>query len=199
MDLMVPFSRKLWVTVSADTLSLSTQIRRGYPNAGVPDTSSGRTDTEAWAVRARLDWERFAEVARVVMTAYGDLAYAQATRRAYTESGGGFPASFDSSQETAGRARIGLCATRLMFGRTTLTSMIEGVHCFQNTPADTAGELVGLLDFDIPGQKSDSDWLRAELGMEYKAIGGSVYLALNATTEGSQPAAWVSASFRRAF
>jgi hypothetical protein len=200
LDLLAPVSRDIWISFGGAYLSLESDIRRGYPNAGLPDTSAGRADTLAWAARGRVDWENIVRVEKLALTAYGDISYANARRSRYTESGGGFPASFDASTETAGRLRLGVNGTRPLFSRANLIGMVEGVSCFQSSPAGVSGELTGLMDFDLPpGESANQSWLTAMLGVEYRLIGGAANLTINATTEGSQPSAWVSASLQRAF
>lgn len=199
LDLPVPIGRDIWLTLGGGYLWLESDIRRGYPNAGLPDTSAGQADTRAWAVRGRLDWENIMRMEEVSLTAYGDISYAEARRSRYAESGGGFPASFDASTETAGRLRLGVNGTRPLFRRAQLIGMLEGVYCFQDAPAGVSGELTGLMDFDLPSPSANQSWLRAELGLEYRLIGGAAYLTINATTEGPQPAAWISASLQKPF
>jgi len=65
--------------------------------------------------------------------------------------------------------------------------------------ARTSGQVIGLFGFDLDGQRNKRDWLRAGVGVEGRLAGGRASLALNATTRGETPNAWLAAGWQKAF
>ena len=61
---IIPVSKEhgLYATFGTYGLWGQADIRRGYINGGVHDSSSARPDTNTWGVRARIDWEKALEV-----------------------------------------------------------------------------------------------------------------------------------------
>ncbi len=110
-EALVPLSQDqgdagLYATLSAYGHWGDADIRRGYQNAGVQDSSNGDPNMQTWGVRARLDWENLIHVADIGLSPYVDLDYAEARLDAYTETDGGFPARFDARKDKATELRL---------------------------------------------------------------------------------------------
>jgi probable HAF family extracellular repeat protein len=198
-EALIPLAGGLWATVGGYGQRGSAELDRGYLNAGVPVTSSGKPDVDTWAVRARLDWEDAASIAGVGIAPYADLSYSEAKLAAYTENGGGFPARFDARRESSTQFRLGTNATKALSEDFKLIGTLEATHLFQKEGDQTTGEVIGLFPFDFAGQRYQRDWLRAGIGIEGRLAGGDASLMLNGTTKGEMPNTWVAASWQRAF
>jgi outer membrane autotransporter protein len=190
----------LWAVFSAYYHAGQADLRRAYLNAGLPDASSASPDVTTSGLRARLEWDNHLQLAGARLSPYADLSYTQAKLDAYTETGGGFPASVDSRSDKATELRLGANATRpLGSGDTQLLGNLEYAHRFEDRGASTSGEIIGLFGFNQPGEDYKQDWLRAGAGLQAELGGGTGVVMLNATTRGEAPTWWLAANWRRAF
>jgi probable HAF family extracellular repeat protein len=194
----VPGTR-LWPSAALFYGEGEVDARRGYPNAGAADFSSGQAAVQTAALRLRLDWESAARTGGTTFTPYADLSYSRTRIDGYTETGGGFPARFDASTDEATEARLGVDAAYPLSSRATLIGRLEAAHRFESTGASTSGTVLGLMDFSFPGQSHERDWLRAGAGVDAKVGPGTASAMLNITTEGAVPSYWLTLFYQIAF
>jgi len=175
-------------------------IQRGYLNAGNYDASSASPDVSTFSLRARLEWENALAFQATHISPYIDATYARTRMDGYTETGGGFPAQFDSRQDETAELRLGAnAALDLSFIPATLISNLEAAHRFNDNGAGSTGQVIGLSSFDLNGQQFDQSWLKAGVGLEGKVAGGKAYIMLNGTTEGEVASAWLAVSYQQVF
>lgn len=198
-EVLIPVSGSLWATLGGFGHWGSTEMRRAYLNAGEPDASNASPNVSTVGLRARLDWENAFQLARIDFAPYADLAYSEARLGAYTETGGGFPARFDSRKEKATEVRLGMNATRPLDRGLHLVGTLEAAHRFEKNGLRTSGEIIGLFSFDLDRTKNRQDWLRAGTGLEGPLAGGKVSLMINGTTQGGAPNVWLAANWQMAF
>lgn len=198
-EALIPLTGNIWSTLGAYVNRGDVFARRGYLNAGLPDHSSGHPDVSIEGLRARVDWEQALVLSDTSISPYADLSYFRAKLDAYTESGGGFPARFDSRTEDTTELRLGLTAEKPLSGDMKLVGLVEGVHRFDESGVRTTGEIIGLFGFDIEGEDYRQNWLRLAIGSEGTLAGGRASLMLNATTQGEAPSYWLSASWQKSF
>jgi len=198
-EALIPVSGQLWATLGGYGHWGETDMKRGYLNAGTQDFSKGSPDVDTWGLRGRLDWDGAYSVASADFSPYVDLTYTEAKLAAYTETGGGFPAHFDSRKERATELRVGVNATKPLADGMNLVGILEAAHRFEKHGARTSGQMLGLFSFDLDGQKNKQDWLRASFGVEGELAEGRASLSLNLTTRGETPNAWLAASWQKAF
>lgn len=198
-EALVPLTNKLWATFSGYGHRGDADLRRGYLNAGVQDASTGDPDVNTWGLRARLDWDSAFTLAAASISPYVDLSYSVAKIDAYTETGGGFPAQFNSRKERATDLRIGMNLSHPITNQWRLLGTLEAAHRFEDDSANTTGQLIGLFGFNLPGADLKQNWLRAGLGVEGEVATGTASLMLNVTTRGEVPNAWLAASWQKAF
>lgn len=196
---LVPISGTLWGVLSLYHQRGDSTINRGYLNAGNPDMSSGSPDVRSWGVRGRLQWDKLWHVSRSHISPYLDVSYTQAKLDAYTETGGGFPARFDSRTDDATELRLGFDMETPLSDRARLITILEGAHRFERRGDTIRGEVVGLFPFALDGQEYDRSWLRGAVGLEGSVLTGTGSLMVNATTKGSAPSAWVAVNWRKSF
>ncbi len=199
LEALIPVGGPLWLTLGGYGYLGETELRRGYLNAGLPDSSSGDPDVTGWGVRARLDWDKALVVAKTDLSPYLDFSYAEAKLDAYTETGGSFPARFDSRTDHSTEVRLGVTAVRPIPGDFRLLGIAEAAHRFEREGEDVSGEVIGLFGFDFAGAGRKQDWLRGGIGLEHSLAGGVVSLMLNATTEGGAPSQWLALNWQMAF
>jgi len=198
-EALIPVSGTLWATLGGYGHWGEADMRRGYLNAGTQDFSKGSPDVDTWGLRGRLDWDGAYRVAGADFSPYVDLTYNEAKLAAYTETGGGFPARFDGRKEKATELRVGVNATKPLADGMTLFGIVEAAHRFEKHGARTSGQMLGLFGFDLDGRKNDRSWLRAGIGVEGKLAEGRASLALNLTTKGETPNAWLAANWQKTF
>lgn len=188
-----------WTVLSAYYHSGEADLTRAYINAGLPDSSTASPGVDTYGVRARLEWHRATTVWSTALSPYADFTYTRSELDAYTETGGGFPASVNAREEEATELRLGLDAARPVFEHARVLGTLEYVHRFQDEGASTSGEIIGLFGFNLPGAELKQDWLRLGLGLDARLAGGIGSVLVNATTEGEAPNGWVTASWRKVF
>lgn len=201
-EALLPLTRQreygLWLAVGGYGGWGEADIRRGYLNAGTPDASKAQPDTNIWGVRAHLEWDGAWRPGAARFSPYADLSYAQAKLDGYTESGGSFPARFDTRREDSTEARVGVNMRYALKG-VQLVGLAEGVHRFEEEGAPTTGQMLGLFGFSFPGQAYRQDWLHAGAGIETRLAGGLFSVMLNATTRGEAASTWLAASWVATF
>ncbi|UCV13444.1 autotransporter domain-containing protein [Quatrionicoccus australiensis] len=198
-EAIMPVAGSIWATLGAYHHQGSTELKRGYLNAGTQDYSTGRPDVSTTGLRARLDWDNVLQVAGAQFSPYADLSYAESRLDGYTETSGGFPARFNTRKERSTEFRLGLSATKAVAENVSLVGQLEGVHRFERHGAGTSGQVVGLFGFNLPGSDVKQDWLRAGFGVQGKLAGGAAHVMLNATTQGAVPNVWLAAGWQKAF
>lgn len=175
-------------------------IERGYVVMGSPNFSSADADSRTWGLRARIDWENAITVGAAKVSPYTDLSHTKTTLDSYTETGGNFPAYFDSRKDSITELRAGLnSAIPIKQSGFDFIANIEAVHRFDESGSSTSGQVVGLFDFNLKGQDYDQNWFKGGLGVEGKLGKGKALLMLNGTTEGEMTSLWLAASYQLTF
>ncbi len=198
-EALLPLSQQLWATFAAYGMWGEADVRRGYLNAGLPTTSNGSADTSTWGLRARLDWDHALSLGHIVATPYIDLSHTETRTDAYTETGGGFPVAYDARTNKATQLRLGVNGSHPLAASMRLIGIVEVAHLFQESQANTQGQVVGLFGFDVAGADNKQTWLRAGGGVEGRLAGGTASLMLNVTTEGAAPDVWLATAYQRVF
>jgi len=163
-------------------------IKRGYLNAGFQDSSRGRTDVTGLALRARIDWLDAWQWNGISFTPRLQASLTRTEMDGYTETGGGFPARFDSRQHTAREMRAGVRADKALGERTVFHADLEGVHRFDDNGPGTSGQIIGLFAFNQPGTKVESQWLRLGLEVDHELNKSwQLSASLHAATVGEDP------------
>lgn len=176
-------------------------MRRGYINMSVPDSSKSSPDTQTWGVRARLDWQNALSFANTGISPYIDLSYTNSHMDSYSEKGGGIPARFEGRTDDYTEARLGFnTQTPLPFasGYDFVTNL-EVAHRFERNAAGINGEVEGFFTFNLPGEDITNDWIKAGVGVEGEAGPGKLSFMLNGTTKSEMPNFWVATSYQLAF
>lgn len=192
--------RGIYATLGAYRQWAEADIRRGYLNMGSVEYSSASPDSRAWGLRARIDWEDAFAANSIHFSPYADLTYSKSKLDGYTETGGSFPAQFESRAEGVTELRAGInSAMALGASGFDFIANIEAAHRFDDKAGGTSGEVVGSFSFDLAGEKYDQNWLKAGVGVEGQFASGKASVMLNGTTEGAAPSSWLAASYQMAF
>lgn len=189
----------LYATVSGYYSDGDMEIRRTYLNAGTSAESQGKPGVTTAGARLRVDWLNAASWKRTAFTPYASLTYFQTRLDGYSEQGGGFPVQWDSRREHATTARVGVDAVHPLNDKVNVLGRLEAAHRFEREGAQARGQVIGLYDFALDGQRDKRNWLRAGLGLESKLLGGVGAVMLNATTQGGESSYWINASYRWVF
>ncbi|WP_146215511.1 autotransporter outer membrane beta-barrel domain-containing protein [Hoeflea marina] len=170
-------------------------VDRGYLNGGAMDYSNGKTDTETFAAKLRFDWLDAFKYQGTGFTPYASLSYAHSTIDAYTETGGGFPASFNAATDHSTMARLGVDMVHGVTDSFRLLGKAEVSYRFEKQASGTSGEILGLSGFSFAGQDVDQISVRGGAGAEFDVAGGTASLMLNAASQGSDPDVWLRSSW----
>ena len=193
-EALIPVKDSVWLTLGGYYHWANTDLRRGYDNGGTPDYSTGSPDMNTWSIRARLDAENSFAAGSVGFSPYADLSYTKAKLDAYTETGGGFPATFDERTDKATELRLGVNAAKTMSSGMKLLGTLEAAHRFEDDSAITSGEVIGLSSFNF-SNTYDRNWWRLGIGMEGEVGAGQLSVMVNGTTKGEVPSAWLAANW----
>ncbi len=187
----------VWAVLTGAGARGSAEIGRNYlANGGLVQTSSGSTDVSGFGFRGRLQWEN----AFNNVSPYAELSWSRACIDGYAESGGPFPASFDDQCGSETLARYGIDASVPVTDRVRVTATLEGVHRIGGSAGVTSGEVNGLGAFSMAAPDGNDAWARGGLGFEADMGNASVLsVMVNATTRGSAPSSWLSATWRKRF
>lgn len=199
IEALIPVSGCLWATLGGYDQRGEAKLRRGYLNGEELNISTGSTNTRTRGLRARMDWGDVFKIASTSFTPYADLSYSVTNIDAYMETGGGFPARFDSRREPSTVFKLGLNTVTFESDQLKLLGILEASHRFEQESARTSGQLIGLFGFDLPSQPNKRNWLRIGIGAEGKFAGGNASIMLNRTSKGETPSSWLSANWQIVF
>ena len=146
----------LWQSVDLD-------LTRGYMNGAGYATSSGSTEAEVFSLSGRAQWT--ANISEdISLTPFAEYTWQTTHIDAYTESGGPFPANFDSREEYSNLIRTGLRADVALIDK--LDTWIWGAwnHRLEDSSTGMSGSATGIGAFAYPGAPIDQDWADAGVG-----------------------------------
>jgi len=180
----------LWATATAYYNHADADVFRGYSSGGALEGSNGDTNTDTWALRARLDWENALRALSTDFTPYVDVSWIESSVDSYSEDSGSLPAYFDSSRQDVSESRLGVNARHPLSPQLALIAGAEGVYRFNNAAPDVSGENGGL-PFAVDGGDDDRAWMHWSMGAVFDYSGSRVSLIANTTTGGQDPDIWV--------
>jgi probable HAF family extracellular repeat protein len=198
-EVTLPVAGNAYATVGGYYAPGKLSVTRGYLNGGVMDYSSGEADLDTWGAKLRFDWLNAATVSDWNLTPYASLTYAHAKLDAYTETGGGFPASFNSASDHSTVVRAGVDGVHALNNDIRLLARAEAAYRFEDETASTSGTITGLSGFSFEGQDTNQFWLRGGLGAEVDVAGGTASLNVNVTTQGDDPTVWIRSGWKVTF
>tara|TARA_Y100001954_G_scaffold143678_1_gene153057 strand:- start:17384 stop:19429 length:2046 start_codon:yes stop_codon:yes gene_type:complete len=146
----------LWQSVDLD-------LTRGYMNGAGYATSSGSTGAEVFSLSGQVQWtSNISET--LSLTPFIEYTWQTTHVDAYTESGGPFPASFDSRDENSNLIRTGLRADVALIDK--LDTWVWGAwnHRLEDTSTGMSGSATGIGAFAYPGAPIDQDWADVGIG-----------------------------------
>ena len=196
-----PFGSQWIVSLLGMVGSWDAKINRGYSNSGSTDYSLGQTDIISRSARLRVDAPVLFSVAGFGFSPYASYAVTQTVVEAYTEAGGGLPASYDEQKHNATEARLGMMATNVINEKLKLIVSVEGIHRFDGAgPALTGQDITGSVGFSLPGQAPRPDCVRLGVDVDYKLAADTLLnISAHASTVGEVADVSGAVSIRRAF
>jgi len=196
-----PFGGQWIVSLLGMVGSWDAKINRGYSNGGSTDYSLGETDITSRSARLRVDAPVLFSVGGFGFSPYASYAVTQTVVEAYTEAGGGLPASYDEQKHNATEARLGMMATNVINEKLKLIVSVEGIHRFDGAgPALAGQDITGSVGFSLPGQAPRPDCVRLGVDVDYKLAADTLLnVSAHASTVGEVADVSGAVSIRRAF
>ena len=142
-------------------------LKRGYKNGAGSAQSDGTTQGYVFGLNGRLGWA-FPVAERVTLQPFVQYNWQHVKINNYTESGGPFPASFDSRTDTMNRARLGLEAQYAHNESLDFWTWASWSHRFENKGSSMGGSLIGLNAFNYGGEPIDQNWGDAGVGLKWR-------------------------------
>ncbi len=162
-------------------------VRRGYLNAGLSDSSRGFTLGKSRSFRLRADWKNAARLGALSITPRVGWTYLDTKVDGYTETGGGFPVRFDAQTQKAHELRLGLDLDMDLNERADLRFIAEAVQRFDQE-TNVSGSIVGITPFSFRNEDLSSLWGRIGVEFSYEVFEDQVLRgAIFGSTEGSDP------------
>lgn len=192
-----------WGTLSLQYANGPIKLQRGYINAGNQDYSSGTPNGTLLNTRGRVDWKDAVTWDDATFTPYIDHEHAETWIASYTETNGGFPATWGARHQTDDVSRIGVDAMQPL-GEVNeglkLYGTVEQNRHWQNKGTGASGTVIGLSTFSLPGEAVPQDTTRFSIGFTQDVEGGGQFsLFGNAQTTGTLPQYWAAFGYQYAF
>jgi hypothetical protein len=181
--------------------SWESKTNRGYTSGASLDSSYGVADTITRSARFRVDAPSVLNVGGFGFAPYASYTVTQTVVGAYTETGGGFPATFDEQSHNATEARLGVTASKDLSEKTKLLLSVEGIHRFDGVgPALTGQDVTGGVSFSLPGVAPRPDCVRFGFDVDHKLSADTLLnVSAHASTVGEAHDVSAAISIRRAF
>ena len=181
--------------------SWESKTNRGYTSGASLDSSYGVADTITRSARLRVDAPSLATFGGFGFAPYASYTVTQTVVGAYTETGGGFPASFNEQEHNATEARLGVTASKDLSATTKLLLSVEGIHRFDGVgPALTGQDVTGGVSFSLPGVAPRPDCVRFGFDVDHKLSADTLLnISAHVSTVGEAHDVSAAISIRRAF
>ncbi len=194
-DIRLPIELPIYTTLSFMYGKNDLDIKRGYENAGSIDYSEAKTDQKMQALKLRIQWQS----EKYFIHPYIEYSYASVTTNAYTETSGGFPASFNKSKESINDIRVGFDSNFKLNEKNKIITSLEGIHRMEKESNGISGTLIGFNSFNLAKEEYKQNWVKATLGIQSTSHVGEFTLTLNSTTKSSDPQYWIGAKYFLSF
>ena len=181
--------------------SWESKTNRGYTNGPSIDFSNGIADTITRSARLRVDAPSLVTFGGFGFAPYASYTVTQTIVGAYTETGGGFPASFNEQDHNATEARLGVTASKDLSEKTKLLLSVEAIHRFDGIgPALTGQDITGGVSFNLPGSAPRPDCVRLGFDVDHKLSADTLLnISAHVSTVGEAHDVSAAISIRRAF
>jgi len=181
--------------------SWESKINRGYTSGGSSDFSYGVADLITRSARLRVDAPSLATFGGFGFAPYASYTVTQTVVGAYTETGGGFPASFDEQTHNSIEARAGVTATKDLDAQTKLLLTVEAIHRFDGAgPGLTGQDVTGGVAFSLPGTAPRNNYVRFGFDIDRKLNENTLLnISAHTSTIGEEQDVSAAISIRRAF
>ena len=177
-----------------------TELHRNYMNGAAVDSSSGTPDATSIALRARLDWKDAAQWGRYSFSPYANYTWSQSDIAAYTETGGGFPASYQANTSRTNDIRIGTVAKTALTASTDMRIGVEAAHRMESNVTGVNGQVTGLYSFNLAGTSVKQNWVRSTIDFDHRLTKTMALTAgANAATSGGNATWGLTAGLRAVF
>jgi len=162
------FTNRMEISITGYYGGFDTNLERNYRNGANVDSSTGKPDATATALRARFDWKDVVHLGQFGLSPYAAYTWSVTKLDAYTEIGGGFPSQFAPATWDTNDLRLGIAAKTVLSAITDLRLGIEAVHRFEESTSGVNGQVIGLGIFSLPGQHMTQTWARAMVDLDYR-------------------------------
>ncbi len=198
-EAMIPVFGKLWTTVNACGQWGEGKLTRNYMNGALIESSTGTPDASSWGVRIRADLENAYRVSSADFSPYVSLSYSKAKQDGYAETGGSLPVVFNAIKAESTELSLGVNIAKPLNNEISLLGLLEGTHRFESEGASISGQINGLGNFGIAGNRIKRDWVRAMFGFNSNLAQGKATLSINITSNGEAPNVWLAVGWQRPF
>ena len=177
------------------------RLARCYDNSGSTDTSLGQTGLNTRSLRLRVDAPSVASLGGFSFAPYASYTVTHTSVDAFTETGGGFPASFNEQKHNAIEARLGVNASKDLSEQTKLILSFEGIHRFDGAGPSLSGQdITGSVAFSLPGTAPRPDCVRLGFDVDHKLNANTLLnFSAHASSVGEVSDFSCALSIRRAF
>ena len=174
-------------------------VRRGYSNGAAVAYSEGTTQVSGAALRVRADWLDAATFGNTSINPWASFALGHNHVAGYAESGGPFPAMFDSQTLDLQEARLGVTAVTQISEQSTFSATLEVAHRSGSTPSAN-GTVPGIFDFSLGGGEAGATWARLGADFDHQITDSALFsLSTHVATDGRDPSISGSVGLKASF
>jgi len=146
-------------------------LKRGYANGAGSSQSSGTTHAQAFGLYGRIGWA--VPIAnRFALQPFAQYNWQRVKIDGYTETGGPFPASYDTRTDTSNKVRLGLEGQYAYNESLNFWTWAAWDHRLESKGSSMSGSLTGLYAFNYGGGTIDQNWGDAGVGAKWRPYEG---------------------------
>jgi len=161
-------------------------LDRRYINAGLIDSSTGSTEIDSFAFRLRADWIAY-ENEKIRITPRASFTWSQTDSESFTETGGGFPVSYDAQSSYQRELRVGLDTDYRLTKKTSLRGILEYFYTWDNSTS-ISGEIAGITPFSFAGSDLSGGSFRGGLELSCDLVENQrIHLSAFGSTSDTSP------------
>lgn len=178
------------ITIGYDHGFYEGDFDRSYLNGATPEISNGEPDVDTMSAYIKAGW-RFALSEIASIRPYLELYYQKTEMDSYTETGGTFPGTVTSQDESNTKYSLGLEGELQVSDRFKVGADVLGIKLRDDQGPDLAVSVPNLGVFVYPGVKYDDTWAEFALNSQWNFTDDLwIFGEIRGTTGSDYPEDW---------
>jgi len=137
----------LWGSLAAALQDTDIKAGRVYSHSGKRTGSLGKTSSQSWLVRGRLEWQDLVAIEQASVNPYIDVSYSETDVDSYMETTGPAPIAHAGATQSSTASRLGFNTVISLDDQLQLTGLVERVRQEDAESYDTYAALNLVYEF----------------------------------------------------